>query len=503
MTETWPPGTVVAGYRIERTLGGGGMGTVYLAAHPRLPRYDALKVLAEEHGGDPEFRARFVREADLVARLDHPNIVAVRDRGAERGFLWLAMQFVDGIDVAELLRRNPGGVEPGVALHILTETARGLDEAHRAGLLHRDVKPANILLEPRPGEPDRVYVTDFGIARAVADTTALTEVGAVLATLAYAAPEQISAAALDHRVDVYALGCTLYELLTGTKPFVRDNAVAVMHAHLHEPPPRVTALRPLPPAVDEVIARAMAKDPALRYPSCGALAQAASAALAADAPPLPASTGGAPRRRRGAVIVGAVVVLALVVASLAALGWNRETGDSAATGPSTTASTTKAPSTQANSGPISWGPYGVIVSAFPALLPATPISGGHQGMRCVPVDRDLRQIDLAARPEAVLRLSCQGNQDPLDTLTAVCNANLNPAQLRPFSDIALVGDERWERPSGRGRLVWGDSRPPDGRPSGSLQIQFDDPARNFCQLVVSGGATGRELVDRWWRDAPL
>lgn len=238
-------GEVFADYRIVRQLGAGGMGSVYLARHPRLPRQDALKVLTEGASVDREFRARFIREAELASRLAHPNIVAIHDRGVFEDVLWIAMQFVEGGDVAQLVRQGPLALPPERTVHIIGEAARGLDAAHAAGLLHRDVKPANILVAPRPGAPDRVLVTDFGIARAAGESTVLTAAGEVLATVAYAAPEQISGSgAMDQRVDVYALGGTLYHMLTGTAPFARTTPTAVMHAHLVEPPPRPSAVNP-------------------------------------------------------------------------------------------------------------------------------------------------------------------------------------------------------------------------------------------------------------------
>lgn len=520
MTGTWDPGTTVAGYRIERVLGGGGMGTVYLAEHPRLPRRDALKVLAREHGADPEFRARFLREAELLARLDHPNIVAVRDRGAEGDFLWLAMQFVDGFDAAELLRRHPGGLAPAVVIHIAGEVARGLDEAHRAGLLHRDVKPANILLEPRPDGPDRVYVTDFGIARP-AEGTSLTETGTVLATLAYAAPEQIRGAAVDLRADVYSLGCTLYELLVGTKPFPHGDAVAVMRAHLEETPPRPSvADARLPAAVDEVFAMALAKDPAHRYPSCGALARAVVEALSPgtagtpprsapqDPPSVPTDRPFVPRplpdltpppatRRSAMLAAGAAAALILVIAVAVV---TLRGGDSPGTEEAAAGATTP---TVAGPGPATWGQYGAVVAEFAELLPPAPISGGYQGLRCEPVNREWERIAVSAPLDSMIRLACHGNGDPLVTLSVLCNGNRTPTAVRAFPDMVNVRDEPWERPTGRGRVVWGDTRLDSGAPVGTLLVQFDDPGRNYCSLMSMGGTTGQELADRWWRDAPL
>ncbi|MEU8900381.1 serine/threonine-protein kinase [Nocardia sp. NPDC048505] len=492
------PATVFAGYRIDRVLGGGGMGTVYAARHPRLPRYDALKVLADEHGADPEFRARFAREAELVARLDHPNIVAVRDRGEEQGRLWIAMQLVDGKDAAALIAAAPTGLAPASALHIIGEAAAGLDAAHRAGLLHRDVKPANILLEPRPGQPDRVYVTDFGIARAATESTALTEVGAVLATLAYAAPEQIAARALDHRVDVYALGCTLYELLTGAKPFPRASAVAVMHAHLHDPPPRASARDPrLPAAIDTVLATALAKDPERRYRSCGELAEAARDAFGAP-------VAAAPARRTRPLIAAA----ALIVGVLAAAGFVALRAPDPIPGTPVALPSSAPVSAPVKPAAVSWGSYAFIADALPTLLPAAPIGSGYQGIRCVPVNVDMKQIDLNARPDKSARLSCTGNQDPLRWLLVTCNWNLVPTTL-PVDPAVLAeamtiaGDQQEDGPAGRARVIWGDTVDAAGRPEGLMYVQFDDVARNFCGLSAHGGATGQELFDRWWRDAPL
>ncbi len=269
-------GTVFAGYRIDRLLGRGGMGTVYLAAHPRLPRQVALKLLNRELYADDEVRGRFEREADVSAHLDHPGIVSVLDRGVENGLMWISMQYVDGTD-ASVFRREP--MDPARAIGIITQTAEALDYAHDRGVLHRDVKPANILLAPtRAG--DRALLTDFGIARLRGDARQLTRTGAFLATLAYASPEQLSGAPVDHRSDQYSLACTLFTLLTGESPFPADNPGAVVAAHLTKPVPRASAIvADLPPGVDAVIARAMAKEAAERFDSCEEFARAAAAAL--------------------------------------------------------------------------------------------------------------------------------------------------------------------------------------------------------------------------------
>ncbi|MFD6221278.1 serine/threonine-protein kinase [Nocardia asteroides] len=325
------PGATLAGYRIERRLGGGGMGAVYLARHPRLPRRDAVKVLDARLAVEPTFRARFEREADLAARLRHPNIVQIFDRGVDGDRLWIAMQFVDGQDAAQLLRQGLAVLTPERAVRIVTEAAAGLDYAHRQGLLHRDIKPANLLIARADDGTDEVLVTDFGIARSMGETTSLTSAGSVLGTLAYAAPEQLEGDPLDVRTDVYALGGTLYELLTGFVPFRRDSPASLISAHLIEPPPRPSAANPaLPPALDAVIARAMAKRPDDRFATCGELADAAVAALGGTLPgtttALTRTPAIAPPRRRAKTIllgIGAAAVVAGVTAVAVLTAQNR------------------------------------------------------------------------------------------------------------------------------------------------------------------------------------
>lgn len=269
-------GSVVAGYRIEAVLGAGGMGTVYKTRNPTLPRSDALKVLSEQLSQDPHFRARFEREAELAATLDHPNIVTVYSRGETDGQLWIAMQYVAGSDADKEL--SQGRMTPGRAVHIVGEVAKALDYAHRRHLLHRDVKPANFLLAPND---ERVFLADFGIARALDEAVGLTQTGMVMASVSYAAPESLAGERADHRADIYSLGCSLFRMLTGTSPFSRSGGMAaVAAAHLTEPPPRPTAVAPaLPSAMDAVIARAMAKNPNDRFQTAGELAAAAARAL--------------------------------------------------------------------------------------------------------------------------------------------------------------------------------------------------------------------------------
>jgi serine/threonine-protein kinase len=287
-------GDVFAGFTVERLLGQGGMGSVYLARHPRLPRRTALKLLNRELFADAEIRARFEREADLAAQLDHPNIVAVYDRGVEDQQLWICMQYVDGVDAATV---NPFSLPPERAVQVIEGVADALDYAHRNGVLHRDVKPANIMLaRSGGGKGERVFLTDFGIARLREDSTHLTQAGMFTATLAYASPEQMTGAELDHRSDQYSLACALFWLLTGTGPFDAEDPAELIRGHLQVPVPPVSARRAgLSPAMDAVIARAMAKRPGDRYSSCAKFAAAARQAL--RAPAVPAATmpaGGQP-----------------------------------------------------------------------------------------------------------------------------------------------------------------------------------------------------------------
>jgi eukaryotic-like serine/threonine-protein kinase len=281
-----PVGSVVAGYRIERLLGVGGMGAVYVVANPELPRRDALKVLSAELSHNDEFRARFVREADIASMLDHPNIVSIYRRGqTEDGLLWIAMQLVDGTDADAALKA--GTMTPARAVYVVGEVAKALDFAHTHQVVHRDIKPANFLVSGPVGE-ERVLLGDFGIARAL-DDAGLTATGSVMATVAYTAPEVLAGGNFDARADLYSLGCTLFRLLTGKTPYSTANGpAAVMMAHLQAPPPRVSdAVAGLPPALDAVIATAMAKDPAQRFSSARELADAAASLVHA---PISATT---------------------------------------------------------------------------------------------------------------------------------------------------------------------------------------------------------------------
>ena len=267
-------GTVIAGHRIRSELGRGGMSVVYLGVHERLGVTRAIKLLAANLAQSDSFRARFEQEWRLAASLEHPSIVQVFDAGEVEDRLYIVMRYVDGEDLASLLSKGDLGTERTLAL--LGQIADALDAAHRYGLVHRDVKPQNILV----GTDDRAYLTDFGIAKDVERPTALTLPNQYLGTLDYNAPEQIQGSDVDARTDVYSLACVLYECLTGTVPFPRDSETATMMAHITEPPPRPTTRRPdLPPGIDAVITRSMSKDKQARHPSCGELIAAARATL--------------------------------------------------------------------------------------------------------------------------------------------------------------------------------------------------------------------------------
>ena len=269
-------GAIFAGFRIVRRLGSGGMGEVYLIQHPRLPRRNALKILSADLSADPEYRARFNREADLASTLYHPHIVGVHDRGECNGQLWLSMDFVDGQDAGRLLAdRYPAGMPVDMVLSIITAVASALDYAHRQGLLHRDVKPANIMLTHVDDDGEqRILLTDFGIARSVDDISGLTTTNMTVGTVAYSAPEQLMGEEIDGRADQYALAATTYHLLTGLQLFPHSNPAVAISRHLNAAPPVLADTRPELAALDPVLAAALAKNPDQRFASCSDFARA-------------------------------------------------------------------------------------------------------------------------------------------------------------------------------------------------------------------------------------
>jgi hypothetical protein len=339
-------GEQFAGYTMVRLLGSGGMGEVYLARHPRFPRFEALKVLHADLSADPDFQQRFNREAELAAGLWHPHIVGVHDRGEFDGQLWITMDYVDGADLGELMStRYRTGMPPDQVVAVVSAVADALDHAHRQGLLHRDVKPANIIVsQPGDGSAPRILLSDFGIARPIDDTTGLTATNMALGTVNYSSPEQLMGAPLDGRSDQYSLAATAYYLLTGLKMFSNLPAVAVISAHLTAPPPVPGAVRRELAPADAVFARALAKDPRHRFQRCSDFATALAAQLrvaphpqAPSAPPRgvspypgPAPAGyqgwpapppaqrqeSAPKGRRRALRVAAVAATVIVVAAV-------------------------------------------------------------------------------------------------------------------------------------------------------------------------------------------
>ncbi|MHA7650395.1 serine/threonine-protein kinase [Mycobacterium sp. ML4] len=269
-------GDVFAGYTIDRLLGRGGMGQVYLARHPRLPRREALKILNKDISVDTAYRKRFIKEADVAAALWHPNIVRINDRGEFSGQLWLSMDFVDGTDAASLLRkRYPAGLPANQVAAIVMAIASALDHAHRHHeVLHRDVSPANILLAAPGTAEQRILLADFGIARSIDDVGGLTATNMTIGTFPYAAPEQLTDEPIDGRADQYALAATAYHLLTGSTLFPHTNPAAVISRHLSTPPPALADTRPALQGFDPVFAKALAKNPAERYIRCSDFADA-------------------------------------------------------------------------------------------------------------------------------------------------------------------------------------------------------------------------------------
>ncbi len=303
-------GTVLAGLRVKALIGEGAMGAVYLAEEISSGRRVALKVLTPELVRDARFRQRFLRESAIAGGLDHPNIVRTVASGEEDGVLYLAMDYVDGADLRELLQRE-GTLDPERVVDLIAQVGSALDAAHAVGLVHRDVKPGNIVVA-KDDSGESAYVCDFGLARHVSSVSSLTGDRGFVGTIDYVPPEQIEGGQLDGRADVYSLGCVLYECLAGKRPFDRESELSVVFAHLNEPPPRLTDVRPdLPVAFDTVVATALAKSPADRYSTCGELGRAARAALRGK-------TLG-PRRVRRRLLLAGAVALAAVAAAVAAV----------------------------------------------------------------------------------------------------------------------------------------------------------------------------------------
>lgn len=293
-------GASFAGYTIVRLLGAGGMGEVYLAKHPRLPRLDAVKILPTNVSGDHDYRLRFAREADLAAKLWHPHIVGVHDRGEYDGQLWISMDYVEGTDAGQLLaQRYPAGMPVTEVAAVVTAIASALDYAHKQGLLHRDVKPANIMVTDGGQDVDRrVLLADFGIARTTDDVSGLTATNMTVGTVAYSAPEQLMGEDIDGRADQYALAATAYNLLTGEQLFPNSNPAVVISRHLNADPPKLADTRPDLAGLDPVLAAALAKNPADRFERCSDFARALAeqSGISSSLPAAPTTPRPAPSR---------------------------------------------------------------------------------------------------------------------------------------------------------------------------------------------------------------
>jgi serine/threonine-protein kinase len=382
-------GQVIAGYTILRSLGAGGMGEVYLAQHPRLPRRDALKVLSETVCAESEYCERFKREADIAATLWHPHIVEVHDRGQVEGQLWISMDYVEGTDVGRLLaERYPKGMPADKVVRIVKAVGDALDYAHQRGLLHRDVKPANILLANADTDGERIMLADFGIARWVGEPSTLTGTNMTVGTVAYAAPEQLKGEDVDGRADQYALAATAFQLLTGTPPFEHSNPAVVISQHLTADPPNIGTRRPELSGLGPVFDKSLAKSPNERYDRCIDFARALAHHIGADAQinssdatmlaiptgPRHAKAGTNPRRR---IIVAVAVALALIaVAAVAFVLFDRGRDHRAEAKPTPQA----APSAPAAPGGVTL-PV-VVVGANCATLGAAGITEGGAPAYC-------------------------------------------------------------------------------------------------------------------------
>ena len=315
-------GTVLAGHRVLSVIGRGGMSVVYLAEHIGLHRTVALKVLSADLAEDETFRERFIRESRMAAALDHPNIVTVYDAGEADGLLYISMRNVEGTDLEHLLKEETR-LDPGRATAIVAQAAAALDAAHEAGLVHRDVKPGNILLAAEPAaSADHAFLSDFGVTKRVETGAGLTRTGQFVGTVDYVAPEQIQDGDVDRRADVYSLACVLYRCLVGEVPFPRETEVATIYAQLQDPPPVPSEQRPgLPGGFDAPIARALAKSPEDRFDTCRGFADAARAVVrpsrAGDIAPVPAVRPATTRRRIGSAAIGLAILASVVVAAIA------------------------------------------------------------------------------------------------------------------------------------------------------------------------------------------
>jgi serine/threonine-protein kinase len=488
LTEGFPvpgglaPGSRVAGYRVEEPLGAGGMAVVYRARDERLGRRVALKVLAPALATDEEFRRRFTAESRAAAAVDHPHIIPVYEAGQAGWALFIAMRLVTGGDLWGMISHGP--LAPERVAELLSPVASALDAAHRAGLVHRDVKPANVLVDADQGRPEHVYLSDFGISKGAASSAGLTGTGQYLGTPDYTSPEQVRGLPVDGRTDQYALACVAWQLLTGAVPFHRDEALDVLFAHLHEPVPRLDALRPdLPAGAGQVLARALAKEPGRRYPSCGEFTDVLREAFAlppyrpgvptaagpAQDPAVPGQRdlrlgpGGDPARRRryltltlaGSLLAAAATAVALLLATSGAP--QPPAGPQAAT-TSRTASAEKAkPAT--------------VPTSLTGTLAATLANPASQGVRAVAFARDgttLAAGDFSNTSTAYLWDTT--TRKITATLTGTSRSQVNAVAFNPDGTTLAVGD------------------------LGGTTYLWDTATRRITRILADPGSTGVSAV---------
>jgi serine/threonine-protein kinase len=429
--------TEISGYRVIRQLGAGGMGQVFLVRHPRLPRHDALKLLDSGVSRNDDFKARFQREADLLAQLSHSNIVTLHDRGEFEGRLWITMEYVDGTDAAELLKAD-GPLDPDLAVQLVAGAGTALDYAWRKqGITHRDVKPANILVgtEETDGAPqiESVKLADFGIAKAAGESTSLTSTGMTIGTMQYISPEAIEGEVVDNRSDIYSLGCTAFHLLAGQPPFTGTSIASTMSAHLTKPVPAISTVNPhLPEAMNAVFDRVLSKNPDERYQSCAEFVTALQEATggevrypafsqtlaAATLPNTSSANPDAPTRLRNAseappqrksravpILAAAVAVLAVAAVVLGVYATRGNEDTSTTSSPTTTASTPPSSATTSSLAPAPPPPVvtttAEITTTVPTETPTAPPTGKFGGSGAnvsYTVEADTPYVDIAYVP---------------------------------------------------------------------------------------------------------
>jgi serine/threonine-protein kinase len=436
-------GTIFAGYQIDGIAGEGGMGRVYRATEIALQRPVALKLIAEAFAGDRKFRERFQRESMLAASIDHPNVIPVYEAGEVDGELYIAMRFVDGTDLLHAVGRE-GALPPERAVRIITQVAAALDAAHRRGLVHRDVKPGNVLLTGE-GVEEHVYLTDFGLVKTLeGDAPGMTTAGTFVGTLDYSSPEAIQGQEADARSDVYSLACVLFFALARKSAFLRDSNVATMFAHVNEPPPSLLEAAPnVPPALAAVVEQGLAKNPDERQQTAGELARAANAALHAPAtasaprrtpttaPGVPVQQGPPQRNRLLGIALPVILVVGLVAAALAAagvFGGGEEEEPEAQATPTATATATATPTATAQ-------------AARPRVVASIPAGDGPDGI-AVTDDGIVFVTDASAG--TFRRIDPKTNKtlgEPLD----VGKAPDGVAGAKKVTWIASSGDDRVRR----------------------------------------------------------